>query len=91
MHRTEPLTHVTNADLAFNHTCWKYIGTGADGCTWPPHVESDDDSGPPEYVDFLPQDVNLGSWAVSGHRSPDGSPVGAATCLRPQLTAAPMS
>lgn len=31
-----------------------------DGRIWPPHVESDDDFGPPEYVDFEPQDFNLG-------------------------------
>ncbi|MDX3458583.1 hypothetical protein PV396_42780 [Streptomyces sp. ME02-8801-2C] len=72
-------------DLAFDYTCWKYIGTGTDsrfaavlastmygqealpdffdtaaGRIWPPHVESDDDFGPPEYVDFEPGDFNPG-------------------------------
>lgn len=72
-------------DLAFNYTCWRYVGTGpdrrlaevlastiygqealpdfldtADGRIWPPHVESDDDFGPPEHVDFEPDDFNRG-------------------------------
>lgn len=72
-------------DLAFNYTCWKYIGTGEDrrlaevlvstiygqealpdvldtpdGRIWPPHVERDDDFGPPETVDFEPNDFTSG-------------------------------